>query len=100
MHSPLKFPGAAIGAIRPSRNFMGSIPRSLRRTHTYSWHTQAVSGSGGSGPPQYDTPWPGRKLSKKPPVVGSFWLEGKARAKAISLRDAEAAENKGLILWL
>src|ERR1700730_18501700 len=36
MHSPLKFPGAAIIAIRPSRNFMRSIPKSLRRPNTYS----------------------------------------------------------------
>src|ERR1700682_936945 len=35
--SPLKFPGAEIrNLLRPSRNFMGSIPKSLRRPNTYS----------------------------------------------------------------
>ena len=95
MHSPLKFPGAAIIAIRPSRNFMRSIPKSLRRPNTYSSGRKPSDGLRRLRTTVIRHFLRRKKLSKKPSGrTPSDWRVNYERENS-SRKGAELAEKKG-----
>src|ERR1700681_764367 len=96
MHSPLKFPGAAIIAIRPSRNFMRSIPKSLRRPNTYSSGRKPSDGLRRLRTTVIRHLLASKKLSKKPDGRAPSELRVRYDRKHSSRRGAEVAEKKGV----